>query len=89
MTHVAGPSWLKELNLRLTDTTLGRAGAHHGPLPGAPAPPPEPKLRMSEPVTLTDADLLQSTSRTVSRMNVESGIPPSRRTATALGSGCT
>ena len=57
VTPVTGPSWLKRLNVRLADTTLGRAGAHYGPPPGKPAPAAEKTLRMSEPVTLTGGDL--------------------------------
>ena len=88
VTPVSGPSWLKRLNLRVTDTTLGRAGAHYGPAPGRPAPGGEETLRMSEPVTLTGGDLYRLNCQACHQAG-GTGAPPEIKSVLAAVQGNT
>ena len=41
VTPVVGPSWLNHLNIKYTDTSLGRGAGRYGPAPtDPPATPP-------------------------------------------------
>lgn len=88
VTAISGPSWIERLNLRLADTTLGRAGAHYGPPPGKPAPAAEKTLEMAEPVTLTGADLYRLNCQACHQAGGV-GAPPEIKSVLALVQGNT
>ena len=88
VTPVSGPSWLHQLHLRLTETTLGRAGAHYGPSPGEQAPLPDPTLEMREPTTITGADLYRLNCQACHQAE-GTGAPPEIKSVPAAVQGST
>jgi mono/diheme cytochrome c family protein len=88
VTPVSGPSWLKHLNLRLTETTLGRGGAHYGPAPGETAPLPDHALEMREPTTISGADLYRLNCQACHQAE-GTGAPPEIKSVPAAVQGAT
>jgi mono/diheme cytochrome c family protein len=76
VTPVSGPSWLNQLGIPFTDTSLGRSSGTYGPPPAVPGAPSAPApLPVDHRVTVTGQDLYRYTCQACHGAK-GSGAPP-------------
>jgi len=76
ITPVSGPSWLNQLGIPFTETSLGRGAGSYGPPPAAtPVPSAPAALPVNQRVTISGQDLYRYTCQACHGVR-GSGAPP-------------